>query len=120
MYRRIYIMACAHPLTINVKGDNYKVPCRQCMPCRINYQNQLVFAASNELYYNYMKGYGATFNCLTYDDDHLPKNGSLCKRGIQLFNKRMRSKIAYDSPLKNFKYIYCGEYGDQFGRARLS
>jgi hypothetical protein len=110
-------MPCAHPITINQKGTNYKVPCRQCMPCRIQYQEQLVFACSNELLYNYIKGYGATFNCLTYDDNHLPPLGSLRKKDFQLFIKRLRSNIKYKNPLRNFKYIACGEYGGQFGRA---
>lgn len=110
-------MACAHPITITHDGINFKVPCRQCLPCRISYQNQLEFACCAELYTQYMRGFGATFNCLTYDDEHLPPNGSLCKRDLQLFIKRLRSNINYRSNLYNFKYIACGEYGDMFGRA---
>lgn len=110
-------MSCAHPITIHNNGNSIKVPCGQCMNCRVSYQQSLLFSASNELLYAYKAGYGASFCCFTYSDDYLPENGSLRKRDLQLFIKRLRSNISYKNPIKKFKYIACGEYGDSFGRA---
>lgn len=46
------------------------------------------------------------FITLTYDPEHYPVNGSLSKRELQLFFKRLRKQIG------GFKYYACGEYGD--------
>jgi len=52
------------------------------------------------------------FVTLTYDDDHLPEDGSLNPRDVQLFLKRLRVGIA---PIK-VRYFAVGEYGEQTGR----
>lgn len=52
------------------------------------------------------------FLTLTFDEDHLPKDGSLSLRTFQLFMKKLRK--AYSN--EKFKYYHCGEYGEQFGR----
>lgn len=52
------------------------------------------------------------FITLTYDDDHLPTDGSLHKHHYQKFMKRLRKKYAG----KNIRYYHCGEYGDQTKR----
>jgi len=49
---------------------------------------------------------------LTYDDHHLPEGHTLRKRDVQLFVKRLRKTL---SP-KKISYLYCGEYGENFGR----
>lgn len=110
-------MACAHPLTISHGSDSFQVPCRQCMPCRVAYQSQILFAATNELYYCYRRGMGASFCCFTYSDDNLPLNGSLRKKDLQDFNKRVRSAVSYYKLPFKYKYVACGEYGDKFERA---
>ena len=46
------------------------------------------------------------FITLTYDDKHLPKNGSLCKSDLQLFWKRLRKNSG-----AKIKYYGAGEYG---------
>ncbi len=51
------------------------------------------------------------FLTLTYDDEHLPSNGSLCFRDFQLFLKRLRSRAD-----GRFKFYHCGEYGDALFR----
>lgn len=51
------------------------------------------------------------FITLTYDDEHLPPNGSLNKADLQKFWKRLRKKKPY------FRYYACGEYGDRTQRA---
>ena len=48
---------------------------------------------------------------LTYNDDHLPANGSLQPRDLQLFWKRLRK-----ARTPGIRYYACGEYGDQTAR----
>lgn len=50
------------------------------------------------------------FLTLTYDDAHLPLNGSLVKRDFQLFMKRLRKR--YGSKIR---FYMCGEYGESPG-----
>lgn len=49
------------------------------------------------------------FLTLTYNNENLPKNGSLNLKHFQLFMKRLRKKI---EPRK-IKFYHCGEYGDK-------
>lgn len=54
-----------------------------------------------------------SFLTLTYDDQHLPKDGSLQKPDLQKFLKRLRARLAG----KTIRYYACGEYGDHTQRA---
>lgn len=51
----------------------------------------------------------SSFLTLTYSDDHLPLDGSLVPKDLQLFIKRLRTSIA---PAK-IRFYAVGEYGDQ-------
>lgn len=56
-----------------------------------------------------------THNCfitLTYDDEQLPKHGSLHYRDFQLFLKRLRKHTG----ASGLRFYMCGEYGSNFGR----
>ncbi len=53
-----------------------------------------------------------SFITLTYDDDHLPSDGSLRAADLQKFFKRLRKSL---SPHK-IRFYGCGEYGEQFKR----
>ena len=113
-------MACVNPLDlqIKVKGrlKNIKVSCGHCLNCMIKKQSQLTFLANKELLTRYQKGQSASFVTLTYDDNHIPynKNGfvTLRKSDVQKFLKNVRRQIDYYNLKKDFKVIYCGEYGD--------
>ena len=50
------------------------------------------------------------FLTLTYNNDNLPKNGSLNMRDYQLFMKKLRDELG---PVR---FLHCGEYGDELGR----
>lgn len=50
----------------------------------------------------------ASFITLTYDDDHLPEGGTLCKRHVQLYLKLLRKEM-YPRKLR---YYIAGEYGE--------
>lgn len=52
-----------------------------------------------------------TFITLTYNDDHLPKNGALQHVHFQKFIRALRQKTR-----KNIRYFMCGEYGELNGR----
>jgi len=50
-------------------------------------------------------------NCvitLTYDDQNLPKGGTLIKKHFTLFMKKLRNKL----PDKKIRFYHCGEYGE--------
>lgn len=47
-----------------------------------------------------------SFITLTYDDDHVPVDGSLRYRDFQLFMKRLRKRLGY-----RFRFFVAGEYG---------
>lgn len=49
------------------------------------------------------------FVTFTYDDEFLPPGGTLVKRDMQLFWKRLRK-------FRKFRYYMCGEYGSQTNR----
>lgn len=51
------------------------------------------------------------FVTLTYSDETVPLDGSLCKRDVTLFMKRLRKKTG-----KRLRYMLVGEYGDQTHR----
>lgn len=78
-------------------------PCRQCLPCRINRRREWsvrgILEASQ---YN-----DISFITLTYDDDHLPLNGSLDTQILTKLWKRLR-KLGL-----KFRYLACGEYGEK-------
>jgi len=87
------------------------MPCRQCIGCRLERSRQwatrlLLEANSHEK---------ACFLTLTYDDDHVPKNGSLNKDHLSTFFKRLRARMDHYGKEK-IKYFACGEYGDQTSR----
>jgi hypothetical protein len=53
-----------------------------------------------------------SFVTLTYADQHLPMDGSLSVRAVQLFFKRLRKSLAG----RPVRYYACGEYGETNGR----
>lgn len=113
-------MSCINPLDlqIRIKGrfKNINVSCGHCLNCLIKKQSQLTFLANKELLTRYSKGQGASFVTLTYDDNHIPYNENgfvtLRKSDVQKFLKNVRRQIEYHNMKKDFKVIYCGEYGD--------
>lgn len=90
-------------------GDSLLLlPCGRCIGCIKDYKAQwsvrILLEAS--LY---------SENCfitLTYDDAHLPSDNKPHRDEFVKFMKRLRSKIG-----KKVRVFYCGEKGDQSGRA---
>lgn len=131
-------MSCANPLHIknNYYNPNkpgrpfsnryWEVPCGYCLNCRVDKRNFLEDCC-NYAYNEYGTGAFVTF---TYDDNHIPlvtspvdniTRQTLDKKDVQKFLYRIRSYIRYhhiDSKVcnPNFKFLYVGEYGDEFQR----
>lgn len=109
-----------------ILGENHmQLPCGKCMGCRLERSRQWALRCMHEasLHEN------NCFITLTYDDDHLPKDGSLNKKHFQDFMKRLREKFVPKMPdglieflrrewvMKHgIRYYHCGEYGESLSR----
>ena len=89
-------------------GLELQLPCGQCVGCRIERSQQWAIRCVHEasLYEQ------NCFLTLTYDDEHLPEDGSLNKKHFQDFMKRLRKKF----PESRIRYYHCGEYGEVSNR----
>lgn len=98
-------MMCAHPFVLTLKnGRRIICPCGKCMPCRIARTRDW----SIRLMMEEKTSTDTCFITLTYDDEHLPENGSLVKSDLQKFWKRLRKDCN-----SKIRYYACGEYGDE-------
>lgn len=89
-------------------GSDLKLPCSACVGCKLEYSRQWSVRCIHEASYHKSN----CFITLTYDNAHLPEFGTLVKKHVQDFFKRLRSRFP-DYPMK---YYHCGEYGDKLGR----
>lgn len=82
-------------------------PCGQCMPCRITNRQAwtLRLLLEARLYEH------KYFITLTYNNDHLPGNGTLVKKHLQDYIKRLRFSLT-----NKIRYYAVGEYGDKSNR----
>lgn len=87
---------------------HFFVPCSQCIGCRLERSRQWAMRCMHESQMHSLN----CFITLTYDDIHLPKDGSLCVPDFQKFMKRLRKALGNDK----IRFFHCGEYGDKFGR----
>ncbi len=86
----------------------YEHACGQCMACRIRRREEWMTRILME---NCVHA-SSLFVTLTYDLEHCPPSGSLCKRDVQLFLKRLR-KCVYPRLIRHF---IVGEYGSRSQR----
>lgn len=111
-------MVCYHPIK-GYRGPGGKVqftargalchaevPCGQCIGCRLRRSREWAIRCVHEstLYDR------NCFLTLTYAPEFLPADGSLQKRHMQLFWKRLRKRFG------RVRYYMCGEYGSQLNR----
>lgn len=80
-----------------------KLPCRQCIGCRLEHSRQWAMRSVHEasLYER------NCFITLTFDNDHLPALGSLDHSIWQRFMYRFRQKAG-----NGIRFFMCGEYGE--------
>lgn len=113
-------MPCYHPLKAmrsssgitvlnsDSKLFNLQLPCGQCIGCRLERSRQWAVRCMHEASLHEHK----CFITLTYDDVHIPHDGSLNHRHFQLFMKRLRKHFS----TIDIRYYMCGEYGGTLGR----
>lgn len=115
-------MACYHPIPAfrcadgsvrfvergsDIDGLLY-LACGNCVGCRIDRSKQWSLRVMHEA----SQHEDNCFVTLTYDDSHVPADGSLRYRDFQLFMKRVRKCFR---PLL-VRFYMCGEYGGDLGR----
>lgn len=86
-------------------GHQVTVPCGRCIGCRRDRAKTWALRCMHESQFHENN----CFITLTYDDNH--NKGSLDKRDLQLFWKKLRKEI--DLPIR---YYAAGEYGDETKR----
>lgn len=83
------------------------LPCGKCLACRLKRSHVWAIRCVHE-----SKMYSDNcFLTLTYDNDHLPSNGTLIVRDLQLFLKRLHNRLLRERGY-GIRYFACGEYGD--------
>jgi hypothetical protein len=93
-------MRCKTPF----RKDGIAYGCGRCLPCRIKKRSTWTHRILLEATQHKM----SAFITLTYDEENLPKNGSLVKEHHTKFMKDLRSLI-YP---KKIRYFMVGEYGE--------
>lgn len=111
-------MACYRPITAWKPEDGpilfaerkdcreIQIKCGSCIGCRIERREAWAVRCVAESKMHEVN----SFVTLTYDDAHMPQNGSLNYRDFQLFMKRLRRKVG---PVR---FFMCGEYGAELMR----
>ncbi len=84
------------------------LPCGQCIGCRLERSRQWALRCMHEASL-YDENCFVTF---TYDDEHVPFDGSLNKDHFQSFMKRLRFHLHPE----RVRFYMCGEYGEQLSR----
>lgn len=147
-------MACYHPIPARqdragdtpelwppLGTENLELPCGKCLGCRQTHATQWARRCEHEAH----QWRHNSFLTLTYDDAHLPEEGHLQPRHLQLFVKRLRKAVhqllvrhpaaphrrhtprertpprdprerVVSDPRASLRYFACGEYGEEGGR----
>lgn len=85
--------------------------CGRCLPCRIYIRK---IWSARQVLESFMHDENS-FLTLTYSEDHVPENGSLVPRDVQLWMKRFR-KALWKADRRKVRFFLCGEYGDESWR----
>lgn len=106
-------MACYRPLHGFADGDGRVqfsppgrplfLPCGKCVGCKMARAQMWSIRIMHESKMHERN----CFVTLTYDDKHVPRDGSLHVEDFQRFCKRLRKAIG------SFRFFHCGEYGER-------
>lgn len=104
------------------------VSCGQCNGCRLARSREMAVRCVHE---DRMHGIPGSFVTLTYDEEHLPYDGSVSNEHHQKFIRALRDRLRPFKPAEYFvtdketgevkeeawpRYYMCGEYGaDEYG-----
>lgn len=105
--KRSIVFRADEALRYTDKDSYVTLPCGSCIGCRISRTRQWAIRCVHEASL-YQKN---CFITLTYNDAHLPANGSIDPEAPVLFMKRLRKK--YGAGIRSFG---CAEYGEKFQR----
>jgi len=97
-------------ITFNRKSSHgafLDVPCGQCIGCRLERAKEWALRCHHESQMHKAN----VFITLTYDDNHLPENGTLVRSHFQKFIRALRQKTG-----EKIRYYMCGEYGEETKR----
>lgn len=83
------------------------VPCGKCLGCQMARAGEWAMRCWHEAQVHELN----CFVTLTYDDEHVPKDGNLNVEAPLLFVRRMHERLS-----SSMRYFLCGEYGSQEGR----
>ena len=114
-------MSCFHPISAYHKlgggitwtyresnGIKTTIKCGQCSGCKLENARQWAIRIKHEASMHSQN----SFITLTYDNEHLPKTGTLVLKHWQDFMKRLRKSQSH----KKLSFYHCGEYGEKQGR----
>lgn len=93
-------------------GVPLQLPCGQCTGCRLARSLQWAIRCMHEKSLHTM----SSFVTLTYDDNHLPEDGSLSKDDPRQFMYRLREHLYRTAGLYGLRFYMCGEYGARTNR----
>jgi len=93
-------------------GMHMQVPCGGCLGCRLERSREWGVRCVHEAKMHEKN----CFITLTYDEEHLPPNGGLDRRGFPGFIRSLRQKLQREcvkasSACKKIRYFHAGEYG---------
>lgn len=88
-------------------GIPLKIPCGKCIGCKLEHSRRWAVRCMHEKRMHT----DSCFVTLTYSDANLPPGGTLVKRDLQLFMKRLRKQFG-----PGIRFFACGEYGEKTSR----
>lgn len=92
-------------------GVPISVPCGQCVECRLDYARDWSIRLMKERQCHLT----SCFLTLTYDQENLPEGGTLVRKHISAFCKRLHNRLLRSRGV-GIRFYYAGEYGETFGR----
>lgn len=102
-------MPCDYPVgTYRLDGTQTYRPCGSCVGCRLGYAQDWSSRCIHEASFYDQNSYIT----LTFNNENLPKDGSIRKEHVKDFIRRLRK---YVEP-KKIRYFASGEYGSKLGR----
>ena len=93
-------------------GEKLAIPCGKCVSCKLDKSREWGARIAHECQVLEQSGLYSTFLTLTYDEKHLPDNGSLVPEHMQKFVKKLREH-AWRKFKRKVRYYYSGEYGSR-------